>query len=161
LKRAGRGRRVPSEELDPILIQVTVPLPTPMIFAGLTEPAHLAQWLCDRADVDLRIGGRYALHFTGDPTFTSAGHITHLAPDVEIGFTWLAPPAYATLMNLPEPKTHVYVRLQESPEGIDVTLEHNGWGSGDAWEEARSWHFHLWDGRLHDFKEHLLKAAYG
>jgi hypothetical protein len=64
-------------------------------------------------------------------------------------------------MNDPEPKTHVYVRLQESPEGIDVTLEHVGWGGGADWEEARSWHFHFWDGRLQRFKEHLLRAAYG
>ena len=64
-------------------------------------------------------------------------------------------------MNAPEARTHVYVRLQESPEGIDVTLEHAGWGSGDEWEEARSWHFHLWDERLAELKTYLLKAAYG
>jgi uncharacterized protein YndB with AHSA1/START domain len=149
------------DELDPILIQVTIPLPTTMIFAALTDPTHLAGWLCDRAEVEPRMGGPYVLHFDQDPKFTSAGHITHLTPDVDLGFGWLGPPPFEALMNTPGPKTGVYVRLQESPEGIDVTFEHTGWVSGPEWEEARSWHFHFWDEHLHRLKDHLLKAAYG
>jgi uncharacterized protein YndB with AHSA1/START domain len=152
---------VVDEELDPILIQVTVPLPMPMIFAGFTDPAQLTQWLCHRAEVEPKVGGAYSLEFDDEPKFSSPGRVTRMTPDVDIEFTWYAPPALAPLLNEPEPKTHVYVRLQESPEGIDVTLEHVGWESGADWEEARSWHFHFWDERLRRFKEHLLKAAYG
>lgn len=149
------------EELDPILIQVTVPLPIPMIFAGFTDPAHLSQWLCARAEVEPRVGGTFSLQFEDEPRFASPGHILRMTPDVDLDFTWFGPPAFGALLNEPEPKTHVYVRLQESPEGIDVTLEHVGWGAGADWEEARSWHFHFWDERLRRLKEHLLKAAYG
>jgi hypothetical protein len=28
-------------------------------------------------------------------------------------------------------------------------------------EEARSFHFHLWDERLHLLKDYLMRAAYG
>jgi uncharacterized protein YndB with AHSA1/START domain len=150
-----------SDDLDPILIQVTIPLPIPMIFQALLAPDQLKQWLADDAEVEPKVGGRYTLHFTGEPKFTSHGHVVQLTPDVDVGFTWLAPPAFDALMNQPEPMTHVYVRLQESPEGIDVTLEHNGWKSGPEWEEARSWHFHLWDEKLHGFKDYLIRAAYG
>jgi uncharacterized protein YndB with AHSA1/START domain len=149
------------DDLDPILIQVTIPLPIPMIYQGLVDPAQLGKWLAHAAVVEPRMGGTYRLEFVEEPAFTSAGRVTHYTPDVEIGFTWYAPPAFASLMNEPEPKTHVYVRLQESPEGIDVTLEHVGWKSGDEWEEARSWHFHFWDERLQRLKEHLLRLAYG
>ena len=152
---------MPAEELDPILIQVTVPLPIPMIYAAFTDPAQLAGWLADSARVDARVGGEYVLAWSSPVAFESRGRILGMHPDLDIDFSWLAPPAYAELMNAPEPKTHVYVRLTESPEGIDVTLEHSGWGSGDAWEEARSWHFHLWDERLHQLKDYLIKAAYG
>ncbi len=148
------------DDLDPILIQVTIPLPPRLIFAAFTDPAQLAEWLRARATVELRVGGRYELAFTGETPFESRGTVTHLTPDVELGFSWLGPPPFEELMNRETP-THVYVRLQESPEGIDVTLEHTGWKSGDAWEEARSWHFHLWDEALHRLKEHTLKAAYG
>jgi uncharacterized protein YndB with AHSA1/START domain len=75
LKRAGRSRDVPDEELDPILIQVTVPLPIPMIFSGLIDPAHLTQWLCARAQVEPRVGGAYMLAFEDNPKFTSDGRI--------------------------------------------------------------------------------------
>lgn len=148
-------------ELDPILIQVTVPLPPPLIFSAFTEPAHVQAWLGAQAEIDPRLGGRYHLKFTGETPFESHGVITHLSPAVDIGFSWQGPPAFAELLNGETPATSVYVRLQDSPEGIDVTLEHTGWKSGDDWEEARSWHFHLWDDALHRMKEYILKVAYG
>ncbi|MCI4363923.1 MAG: SRPBCC domain-containing protein [Thermoplasmata archaeon] len=152
---------MPDEELDPILIQVTVPLPISMIHAALLDPAQLRRSFCDDAKIEPRLGGVYQLTFQNDPGFTSSGRITRLTPEVDVGYTWLAPPPHDDLMNSPEPRTHVYLRLQDSPEGIDVTLEHAGWGSGEAWEEARSFHFRLWDDRLHRFKEQLLRDAYG
>lgn len=152
---------VPDEELDPILIQVTVPLPIPMIYAAFTDPTQLKGWLCDSARVDPRVGGEYVLGWSGPTAFESRGEILQMQPDLDIDFSWRAPPPFAALLNEPSPKTHVYVRLTESPEGIDVTLEHAGWSSGEAWEEARSWHFHLWDERLHQLKDYLIKAAYG
>lgn len=149
------------EPPDPILIQVTIPLPTGMIYAGFTDPAKVTEWLADKAAIDPKEGGRYELTFRGEPAFESRGAVRSLTPDVDLGFDWQGPPEFAALMNGPPPVTHVYVRLQESPEGIDVTLEHAGWGAGEPWEEARSWHFHFWDERLHRFKDYLLKAAYG
>jgi uncharacterized protein YndB with AHSA1/START domain len=152
---------VPDDELDAILIQVTVPLPIPMIYSAFLEPAQLTGWLCDGAEVDPKVGGRFHLRWTADPVFESVGTIAQMEKDVDLGFSWGGPPPFQALMNGPPPKTHVYVRLAESPEGIDITLEHAGWVSGEAWEEARSWHFHFWDERLHRLKDYLIKAAYG
>ncbi|MCI4339010.1 MAG: SRPBCC domain-containing protein [Thermoplasmata archaeon] len=152
---------MPDEELDPILIQVTVPLPIPMIYAAFLDPAQMKGWLCDSASVDAKVGGEYVVGWSEPTAFESHGTILAMHADLDIDFSWRAPPPFATLLNEPEPKTHVYVRLTESPEGIDVTLEHSGWGSGEAWEDARSWHFHLWDDRLHRLKDYMIKAAYG
>jgi uncharacterized protein YndB with AHSA1/START domain len=149
------------EPLDPILIQVTIPLPISTIYAAFTDPSKLKGWLCDEASVTPQIGGTITLEWRGEPAFVSSGEITHLTTDVDIGFRWTAPPPFVALMNEPTPKTEVYVRLQESPEGIDVTLEHTGWGASAEWEEARSWHFHLWDDRLTRLKEFLIREAYG
>jgi uncharacterized protein YndB with AHSA1/START domain len=160
IRRTAIGAAV-FDEPDPILIQVTVALPMAFILAGFTDPKHLAAWLCASAEVDPRVGGRYELTFTEEAAFTSHGTVTRLTPEIDIGFTWEAPPAFAAFMNGPPTTTSIYVRLQDSPEGVDVTLEHVGWKKGDDWEEARSWHFRLWDDRLHRFKEYLLKAAYG
>jgi len=152
---------VTEEGLDAILIQVTVPLPVPMIYSALVTPDQLQGWLCDAARVTPKVGGEYALSWKAPTAFESRGTVEQITPDLDLGFTWLAPPQFAKLMNEPTPKTHVYVRLQESPEGVDVTLEHTGWGAGEAWEEARSWHFHLWEERLDRLKDYLIKLAYG
>ncbi|HTW55529.1 MAG TPA: SRPBCC domain-containing protein [Thermoplasmata archaeon] len=146
------------EPLDAILIQVTIPLPTPMIYAAWTDGARLAGWLCRSAEVGGATGEPYALTFQEPEPFESRGTIVRRTPDVDIGFTWIPPARFVGLM---DGSTRVYVRLQESPEGIDVTLEHDGWGAGDAWEEARSWHFHFWDERLGHLKEQLIREAYG
>jgi uncharacterized protein YndB with AHSA1/START domain len=160
----GQRRAMNQPDLDPILIQVTIPLPIPMIFAALTEAKQLSGWMCDAASVEPRVGGRYELTFDSEEIpFVSRGHITRLTPEHEIGFTWVPPTAFDP--NAPgapaAAPSEVYVRLQESPEGIDVTLEHSGWRNSEAGEEARSWHFRLWDARLHELKDYLLKAAYG
>jgi uncharacterized protein YndB with AHSA1/START domain len=152
---------VPDLELDPILLQVTIPLPIPMIYAAFVDPVQLKGWLAGEARVVPKVGGEYYLKFLEGTAFDSAGSILQMTQDVDIGFSWLAPSEFASLMNSPKPKTHVYVRLQESPEGIDVTLEHSGWESGEPWERARSWHFHFWDDRLQRLKDYLIKAAYG
>ncbi|HLM70443.1 MAG TPA: SRPBCC domain-containing protein, partial [Thermoplasmata archaeon] len=122
-----------SEGLDPILIQVTIPLPIPMIYAAFTDPTQLKGWLADDAQVAPSIGGTFHLSWKGETPFDSPGKVVRMTPNLDIGFSWFAPPAYARLMNQPEPKTQVYVRLQESPEGIDITLEHEGWGASDEW----------------------------
>jgi uncharacterized protein YndB with AHSA1/START domain len=149
------------EGLDPIIIQVTVPLPLPMIFQSLVDPGKLRQWLCDAATVSPTVGGEYHLKWNSPPGFEIVGPITRLTPDVDLGFRWQAPQPFVALMNQPSPKTEVYVRLQESPEGVDITLEHSGWGATGAWEEARSWHFHFWEDRLGRLKDFLLRDAYG
>ena len=149
------------EELDPILIQVTVPLPVPMIYKAMVEPAQLGAWLAEEARVAPALGGEFYLRFGSPTPFESAGRILKLTTDVDLGFSWLGPPEFAAIMNAPTPRTNVYLRLQESPEGVDVTLEHAGWGSGEPWEEARSWHFHFWDEHLQRFKDYLIKTAYG
>ncbi|HYA10420.1 MAG TPA: SRPBCC domain-containing protein [Thermoplasmata archaeon] len=149
------------ENLDPILIQVTVPLPLPMIHAALLDPNRLKGWLCDEATVEPRVGGAYRLRWTGASPHESNGTVTQLTPDLDLGFRWFAPAPFVALMNEPEARTSVYVRLQESPEGVDVTLEHAGWGNGGAWEEARSWHFHFWEDRLNRLKDFLIHEAYG
>jgi uncharacterized protein YndB with AHSA1/START domain len=149
-------------ELDQILIQVTIPLPIPMIFKAFVEEKQLEQWLCDRAVVEPRMGGRYELTFSSlTIPFTTAGTVSRITTDVELGFTWKVPPQFASGLSHPDGSSEVYVRLQESPEGIDVTLEHGGWKDDDNGAEARSWHFHLWEERLETLKSYLVKAAYG
>ncbi|HXQ95265.1 MAG TPA: SRPBCC domain-containing protein [Thermoplasmata archaeon] len=147
------------ELLDPILIQVTIPLPQAMVFGAFADPTKVREWLAPVARIEPKVGAPYELEFTEPIAFATLGRVTHYTPDTDIGFTWRPPPLYADGIGPGE--SFVYVRLQDSPEGIDVTLEHSPWPSNGPGEEARSFHFHLWDERLHLLKEYLMRAAYG
>ena len=75
------------EALDPILIQVTIPLPVPMVFSALLEPKALESWLCDSARVTPEVGGEYVLTWKDPKGFTSAGVIETIHPDVDLQFS--------------------------------------------------------------------------
>lgn len=144
---------------DDILIQVTPALPIADVWQGLIEAPHLEKWLAPKVKVDLREGGAFELFWEpANPTHNSTlgCTITSLRDQDEIGFTWKAPPQFDRLMNHVTPLTDVQIRIAPCPEGIDVTLEHRGWRAGEAWEEARSWHFRYWDDTLHRFKDYLM-----
>ena len=61
------------EALDPILIQVTVPLPVPMIFSALTAGEQLQGLAGDQARVQAEVGGPYVLAWKAPVAFESPG----------------------------------------------------------------------------------------
>ncbi len=144
---------------DDILLQVTPALPIADVWEGLVEPRHLTHWLAPRVHLELVEGGAFELFWDEEspPRNSTAGcRILRLRDQDEIAFTWKGPPAFEALMNRREHLTEVQIRVSPCPEGIDVTLEHKGWGAGEEWEEARSWHFHYWDETLHRLKDYLM-----
>jgi uncharacterized protein YndB with AHSA1/START domain len=153
---------VPEEALippDDILLQVTPALPIADVWEGLVRPEHVEKWLAPRVNIAPYEGGAFELFWDlKDPTQNSTLGCTILRfrEQDEIAFTWKGPPAFDALMNQREPLTEVQIRVSPCPEGIDVTLEHKGWGAGEPWEEARSWHFHFWDEVLHRFKDYVM-----
>jgi len=159
----GTGGPVTPDDLDPILVQVTIPLPIAMVYQAFIDVKQLSTWLSDGASVVPEVGGRYELRFDEEPApFTSRGTILRLAPEHELEFEWIPSPLYEPAVRASKAgRSTVYVRFQESPEGIDVTLEHDGWPDSDPGAEARGWHFRFWDERLTELKAHLLKTAYG
>jgi uncharacterized protein YndB with AHSA1/START domain len=115
------------ENLDPILIQVTVPLPLTSVHAALLDPSRLKGWLCDEATVEPKVGGAYRLRWTGASPFESPGTITQLTPDLDLGFRWFAPQPFVALMNQPEPKTSACRSL---PRGSTSPSSRRAGGAG-------------------------------
>jgi uncharacterized protein YndB with AHSA1/START domain len=146
--------------LEPILVRVTIPLPMPVIFKAFVQERQLENWMCDRAVVEPHVGGRYELAFSaGTIPFVSTGKITRIMPNSELVFTFLGPPHLNGGLLSPDGRSEVYLRLRESPDGVDVTAEHGGWKDSDAGEEARAWHAHHWDERLDALKTYLTETA--
>jgi predicted enzyme related to lactoylglutathione lyase len=42
------------------------------------------------------------------------------------------------------PQTHVHVSLKEKGAETEVTIIHDGWGTGKDWKEAKDWHQRAW-----------------
>lgn len=144
---------------DDIILQVTPKLPIGDVWTGLAQPEHMVKWLAPKVKFEPVVGGPFELFWDlGEPSKDSTEGCKVLKfqePD-ELAFTWRGPPRFAMLMNQGAPITEVYIRVAPCPEGIDVTLEHKGWGAGDAWEEARSWHFHFWEDVLQRYKDYVM-----
>ena len=105
------------------------------VFAAWTDPALLERWWIGvggwvdaKAEVDLRVGGRYHLSMQDDrgALHGVVGVYTEVAPADRLGFTW-------TWENDPSVMrgsegSLVDVVLRESPDGTQLALTHAGLG---------------------------------
>ncbi|PJB46844.1 MAG: hypothetical protein CO108_04955 [Deltaproteobacteria bacterium CG_4_9_14_3_um_filter_63_12] len=120
-------------------------------------------WLVEKANVELRVGGRYALHFDFDqkPGFRGSEgcRILSLLPGRMLSFTWNAPPS------LPETRfrrTWVVVELEELEAGrTRVRLTHTGWPADglanpeSQWPQTFQYFERAWSMVLQALERHL------
>ncbi|MFI4935931.1 MAG: SRPBCC family protein [Caulobacterales bacterium] len=65
-----------------------IPRPVEQVWAALTIPERLEDWLGQRADLDLRVGGRYFVWFVGEGDNAVRGVITEYEPPRLIAYDW-------------------------------------------------------------------------
>ncbi len=102
------------EDSEHISTPRVVDRPIEDVWACLTQPEHLEQWMCNQAKVDLRVGGQFEL--TGDYVYQHGGgqRITALEPGRLITFTW----------PFDSYTVEVTWRLESHLDMTRVTLEH-------------------------------------
>src|ERR1700712_2115401 len=61
--------------------------PIEKVWAALTVPERISEWLMTRTEIDLRVGGRFALEWV-DEDYRMAGEIVELDPPRVIAWTW-------------------------------------------------------------------------
>lgn len=102
------------------------------VWAALTEPARLADWLAE-ATLELVPGGKLQLRF-GNTDSVVDGKVIRVEPPHLLEFTWNSPGAVDTL---------VHWELQPSPIGCRLILTH----CFPDWAQLPSmlagWHTHL------------------
>lgn len=108
----------------------TFAAPRERVFAAWTDPAQLAQWFCPpeaetfKAEVDLRVGGRYTIGMKNRET--GAEHITNgtykeVSPPEKLVFTWL--------WEGQDPETHttlVTLTFRDLGDTTELVLKHEG-----------------------------------
>lgn len=121
-------------------------------FAMFTRNEHLQTWLTAIADVEPERGGKYELFWNPDDpehNSTLGCKITAFEPDTLLAFEWKGPSRFK-FMNETDPLTHVAVFFTVCKEVLtpctDIYLIHTGWRASEAWEEARVYCEHAWEG---------------
>ena len=97
------------------------------VYAAWTEPENLAQWFATSqakpgslaADLDVRVGGRYRISFTGESGeyFEVGGVYREVTPNERLQFTW-------AWHSTPERESLVKVELQPDGAGTLLTFHH-------------------------------------
>lgn len=116
--------------------------PVEAVWAALTEPARLALWLAD-AEIDLRPGGTFRLHWRGEGAGTMEGVITEVESPGLLAHSWSE-----------VGHGHSSVRWELAPDGRGTILRltHTFAPEDDAIPFLAGWH---------DFLYALLAAVDG
>jgi len=133
--------------------------PLQRVWHAWTEEKDLTSWLTKKATVRAELGGSYELFWepeNPERNSTLGCKITALEPEKLLRFTWRGPPQYAHLMNVGDPPpTFVVVKFENNNGMTKVHFEHDGWGEGKDWTNARSWQEKAWLGAFEQLTKML------
>ena len=135
--------------------EIVIDAPVDVVWAVVTEPEQISGWFSDTAEVDLRPGGRMALHW--DEYGSVNGRVERVEPPRVFAFRWVVPR---------EPGAEVadgnstLVEFSLSPEGdgTRLTVVESGFrdltGTDDERQAHVDSHSTGWDqelGELHEY----------
>jgi uncharacterized protein YndB with AHSA1/START domain len=103
----GQIRRVGEDQYEFRIVR-RIPRPIEKVWAALTIPERLADWLGPRCDLDLRVGGRYFVWFDAHDDDAVHGIITAYDPPRVLAYDWL--------------DGHIRWELAPEPDGCRLTL---------------------------------------
>ncbi|MEX2252982.1 MAG: SRPBCC domain-containing protein [Thermoleophilaceae bacterium] len=123
----------------------TLPAPRDEVFAAWTEAARIPEWfgpagrIAPRAEVDLRVGGRYRIEIQdGELVLSAVGRYLEIEPPERLVFTFGWEPVVHEVADIGE--TVVTVELRDREGSTEMTLTHEGLPT----EEAAQFHDFGW-----------------
>ncbi len=130
-------------------------------FAYFTNETLLESWLCQKAEVNVEIGGKYYLFWEPDDrenNSTLGCCITALSEPDFLSFEWKGPKPFKHFANEADPLTHVAVFFLPRDKGTEVHLLHTGWRSTPEWEEHFVWQERAWNFALKALEQKTAKS---
>jgi uncharacterized protein YndB with AHSA1/START domain len=104
--------------------QVVVGTTPELAFEALTHASELREWFCDRAETEVRPGGRYEVAWRQG--YRSVGQFTELEAPHRAALSW---------KGTREPgETNLVFLVESEGDGVRIKLVHRGFGSGEAWD---------------------------
>jgi uncharacterized protein YndB with AHSA1/START domain len=111
----------------------TLSQPMEKVWAALTVAERVSEWLMTRTEIDLRVGGRFALDWI-DGAHAMAGEIVELDPPRLIAWTW---------PHEEHPDSVVRWELAPAAGGCRLTLTQTRLRRSHAPDVAAGWHTYL------------------
>jgi uncharacterized protein YndB with AHSA1/START domain len=144
--------------MSALQVEIEVASSIELVWWAWTRGDRVVKWFAPDARIEPFLGGSYELFFNPanrDQMGTKGCIITLIQPKERLGFTWKGPDDFVDLMNQEDALTYVLVTLSEEAGKTKVLIEHFGWGEGEEWEKARSWHQMAWTQVLSSLKSAL------
>lgn len=138
--------------------EIMVDAPLERVWAVLTEPAHIAGWFGDRAEVYPRPGGAAAFHWDSDGTFLAT--VDRVEPPTFFSYRWAH-----KADEQPREGNSTLVELTLSPEGNGTRLSvvETGFDTLDVPEAERIRNAELntlgWLEELDEMREYAQRLA--
>jgi uncharacterized protein YndB with AHSA1/START domain/uncharacterized protein YciI len=123
-----------------------VPASVDAVWECWTTSEGVQSFLVERAIIELRVGGKYELHFAPDAPWGERGsegcRVLTYVPRRLLSFTWNAPPVIPELRFV---NTRVVVELEPSgDDATEVRLTHLGFGMGGEWPKVVEYFDRAW-----------------
>ena len=139
-----------TDDLPPIVLTVETNASPEMVWAALTDPDRVAQWLTDATPLG-EAGASYRLDF-GDSSVVD-GVVVAVEPGRRFVHTWRWADAD------PDEETQVAWEVEPLPDGgTRLTLRHEGWSEVRGGAAVRDDHEGYWSGYLDDLVALLAEA---
>ncbi len=104
---------------EPLIKEIFIEAPPPVVFQLLTDPTKIIRWLGIRAEIDPKCGGTYRLHLDGREVIL--GEYLEFVADTRLVFTWGSEqPCYS----IPAGSTTVEIDLEPDGKGTRARLSH-------------------------------------
>ena len=128
-----------------IVTDVLVPANIQKVWDAWTTEEGAKTFFAPECKINLVPGGAYEMYFDlTSPKGLQGGEgcrFLAIQPMEMLSFTWNAPPS---MPNVRYQYTHVTLWFESAPEGTKVSLVHDGWGTGEEWDQAYNYFERAW-----------------
>ena len=129
---------------------IDVPADVKTVWAAWTTNDGARSFFAPDSNIDARVDGAYEIFFNpaGEPGMRGGDDMRILTyqPHHMLSFTWNAPPS---IPEIRKQRTLVVLTFDQISESeTRVTLDHMGWGTGKAWDEAFEYFVAAWNDQV-------------
>ena len=140
--------------------EILIDAPVEVVWAVVTEPAHISGWFSDSVEIDLRPGGTAVLHW--DRYGAVRGRVERVEPPHFFSFRWVVPREPGAELT-DDNSTLVEFSLAAEGDATRLTVVESGFrdlaGPDDEKQRHVDSHRRGWEHELGELEQHVGRRA--